>query len=118
MPSRPAADRDDAGARDLDRPSGIISATKLSILSLAPVISTTKLSVEHRITRARKASAEPQRLPCGGSPLPRTFDHGELALDVAGPAPSSSTPGAGTSRSSFWLLICSNHQWACRGSEW
>src|SRR5471030_2015951 len=39
------------------RPSGSISATNCSILSLLPVISNTKLSVVASITRARKASA-------------------------------------------------------------
>src|SRR5215510_3571892 len=81
------------------RPSGIMSATKLSILSLAPVISNTKLSVEASITRARKASASRSAsMRC--SPLPRTLTIAS-SRSIAGPCTvMSNTLWIGTSRSS------------------
>src|SRR5215510_445558 len=53
-------------------PSGSIKLTNCSILSVAPVISNTKLSVVASITRARNASAS-RRASTRFSPLPLTF---------------------------------------------
>ena len=81
------------------RPSGSIRAMKLSIFSVAPVISNTKLSVEASITRARKASAR-RRASTRFSPLPRTLTMASSRW-IAGPATvMSMTRCTGTSRSS------------------
>ena len=62
-------------------PSSRISATKLSILSGAPVSSNTKLSVVVSTTLARNTSASAQRLDpvLAGA---RDLDQRQLALDV------------------------------------
>src|SRR6187401_738928 len=54
------------------RPSGSINAMNCSILSLAPVISNTKLSVVASITRARNASAS-RKASTRLSPFPFTL---------------------------------------------
>ena len=70
-PLRSAADGDDAGARNFDQAERQHQLPKLSILSLAPVISNTKLSLVASMTRARNASAS-RNASMRCSPLPRT----------------------------------------------
>ncbi len=88
------------------RPSGSISSTNWSILSLLPVISNTKLSVEASITRARNASAS-RIASMRGSPMPRTLTiASSRSIERPPVSVMSSTRCTGTRRSS-WFLICS-----------
>src|SRR6478672_526898 len=71
------------------RPSGSIRLMNCSILSLAPVISNTKLSVVASITRARKASAS-RSASTRLSPLPLTLTMAS-SRSMASPASVMST---------------------------
>src|SRR5262245_2168773 len=87
------------------KPIGSIRLMKLSILSVPPVISKTKLSVVASITRARKASAS-RSASMRDSPLLRTLTMASSRWS-AGPATvMSMTRWIGTMRST-WFLICS-----------
>src|SRR6185312_9737886 len=79
------------------RPSGSIRLMNCSILSLAPVISNTKLSVVASITRARKASAN-RNASTRLSPFPLTFTMASSRSMALPEVVMSTTWWIGTSR--------------------